>query len=110
MSGGPDLYVPNETDNTVSVIDTSSYTVIATIPVGGHNADTAAISHNGKFVYVASESGQIAVISTATNSLVTVIPVPGGDFFTVAVSPDGSLVYAANVGQNTITVIDAQTN
>jgi YVTN family beta-propeller protein len=110
MSAGPYLYVPNETDNTVSVIDTSSNTVVATIPVGGNDADTAAISPNGAFVYVASESGQIAVISTATNSLVTVIPVPGARFYTVAVSPDGSLVYATNINQNEVTVIDAQAN
>jgi YVTN family beta-propeller protein len=50
MSGGPYLYVPNEGDNTVSVIDTSSDTVVATIPVGGSSADTAAISPNGRFV------------------------------------------------------------
>jgi YVTN family beta-propeller protein len=110
MSAGPYLYVPNETDITVSVIDTSSDKVVATIPVGGNDADTAAISPNGAFVYVASESGQVAVISTATNSLVTVIPVPGARFYTVAVSPDGSLVYATNINQNEVTVIDAQTN
>jgi YVTN family beta-propeller protein len=109
MSAGPYLYVPNEYDNTVSVIDTSSDTVVATIPVGGTFADTAAISPDGAFVYVASESGQVAVISTATNSVVTVIPVPG-DLYTVAVSPDGSLVYAANVGKSAVSVIDARTN
>jgi YVTN family beta-propeller protein len=109
MSAGPYPYVPNEYDNTVSVIDTSSDTVVATIPIGGKFADTAAISPDGSLVYVASESGQVAVISTATNSVVTIIPVPG-DLWTVAVSPDGSLVYAANVGASAVSVIDAKTN
>jgi YVTN family beta-propeller protein len=46
------LYVPNEYDNTVSVIDTADNSVIATIPVEGQYADTAAVSPNGAFVYV----------------------------------------------------------
>jgi YVTN family beta-propeller protein len=56
MGAGPYLYVPNAGDNTTSVIDTSTDTVVATIPVGG---DTAAISPNGELVYVANESGVV---------------------------------------------------
>jgi len=56
------LYVPNEGDNTVSVIDTSSDSVAATIPVGG---DTVAVSPNGAFAYVANESVLVSVIDTA---------------------------------------------
>ena len=68
------LYVPNDGDNTVSVIDTAHNSVIATIPVGG---ETAAVSPNGAFVYVASESGIVSVIDTASNSVVgTAIAMP----------------------------------
>ena len=88
MSAGPYLYVPNEYDHTVSVIDTSSDTVIATIPVGGSSTDTAAISPNGEFVYVADESG-VSVIATASNSVVATIPVGSGSAL-VAFSPNGS--------------------
>ena len=89
MSAGPYLYVPNESDHTVSVIDTSSDTVIATIPVGGSSTDTAAISPNGEFVYVADESGIVSVIATASNSVVATIPVGSGSAL-VAFSPNGS--------------------
>jgi YVTN family beta-propeller protein len=51
------LYVPNEADNTVSKIDTSNDTVIATIPLSGNTPDGVAVSPNGTVVYVASESG-----------------------------------------------------
>ena len=95
MSAGPYLYVPNETDNTVSVIDTSTDTVVATIPIGGTTADTAAISPNGMFVYVASESGIVSVIATASNSVVATIPVGSGSAL-VAFSPNGSLAYVSH--------------
>lgn len=108
MSTGPYLYVPNENDNTVSVIDISNDAIVATIPVGGTYADTAAISPNGEFVYVASESGQIAVIAAASNSVVATIPISGSPW-TVAVSPDGTLVYAPTRA-GTVAVIDAATN
>ena len=72
------LYVPNEYDNTVSVIDTATDLVVATIPVGGQTADTAAVSPNGAFVYVASESGIVSVIDTASNSVVGTINVGNG--------------------------------
>jgi YVTN family beta-propeller protein len=101
------LYVPNEADNTVSVIDTSNDSVVATIPVSGQNADTVAVSPDGAFVYVASENGQVSVISAATNSVVSTIPISGSPW-TVAVSPNGALVYATTTG--TIAVIDAATN
>jgi YVTN family beta-propeller protein len=42
MAEGPYLYVPNEYDNTVSIIDTANNSVVATIPVPGTYADSVA--------------------------------------------------------------------
>jgi YVTN family beta-propeller protein len=109
MSGGPYLYVPNESDNTVSVIDTSSDTVVAMIPVSGTTADTAAISPDGKFVYVASESGIVSVIATASNSVVATIPVGSGSAL-VAFSPNGSVAYVTHLSSNYVSVIDTASN
>ena len=47
------VYVPNEYDNTVSVIDTGDNSHIATIPIGGNATDTAAISPSGALVRTA---------------------------------------------------------
>jgi YVTN family beta-propeller protein len=96
------LYVPNEGDNTVSVIDTSTDTVVATIPVGG---DTAAVSPNGAFVYVASESGIVSVIDTASNSVVGTINVGSGAAI-VTFNPDGTLAYVTHYGGNYVSVIN----
>jgi YVTN family beta-propeller protein len=105
------LYVPNEADNTVSVIDTSNDSVVATIPVSGKYADGVAVSPNGAVVYVASESGVVNVIDTATNTVTATIQVGNSglaDF--VAFSPDGSKAYVTHYTGNSVTVIDTASN
>src|SRR6516162_8536041 len=81
-------YITNDGSGNVSVIDTATNTVTATIPVG--TAPFAvAVSPNGGTVYVANQhSNNVSVIDTATNKVSATITVgrePGG----VAVTPDG---------------------
>jgi YVTN family beta-propeller protein len=109
MTAGPFLYVPNEYDNTVSVIDISTNSIVATIPVAGNFADTAAIRPDGAFVYVASESGVVSVIDTASNTMVGTIAV-GSQPYVVAFSPDGTLAYVTNHSSANISVIDTATH
>ena len=47
-------YVTNDRDNTVSVIDTATNSVSATIPVG-LGPTTVAVTPNGRFVYVVNQ-------------------------------------------------------
>jgi YVTN family beta-propeller protein len=100
--------VANFIGGTVSVIDTATNTIIATIPVGGVLAGID-ITPNGAFAYVAQESGNtVSVIDTATNIVTTVVPVgsvPRG----VAITPNGTSVYAVNPLSNTVSVIDTAT-
>ena len=103
------LYVPNEYDNTVSVIDTSNDTVVATISVLGNYADGVAVSPDGTVVYVASESGVVNVIDAATNTVASTISVGGGADF-VAFSPDGSRAYVTHYGGNSVAVVDTASN
>jgi YVTN family beta-propeller protein len=102
-------YVPNEYDNTVSVIDTSNDSVVATIPVAGNYADGVAVSPNGKFAYVASESGVVSVIDTASQRVSATIPVGSGADF-VAFSPDSTRAYVTHFGGNSVAVIDTSSN
>ena len=68
-------YVANALDNTVSVINTATNTVVATIPVGLAPAGVAA-TPNGAFVYVVNnDAGTVSVISVATNAVVATVPV-----------------------------------
>jgi YVTN family beta-propeller protein len=102
-------YVTNFNANTVSVIDSATNTVIATIPVGASPRGVA-ISPGGTRAYVTNlGSNTVSVISTATNAVIATILVgisPRG----VAVSPGGTRVYATNALSNTVSVIDTATN
>ena len=69
-------YVPNN-NGTLSVIDTKTDTVIATIPGGFNHPFCATMSPNGKLVYVCSEDNSIKVVDTATNTITASIGLPG---------------------------------
>jgi YVTN family beta-propeller protein len=107
---GPYLYVPNYEDNTVSVVDTSNDSVIATIPVGTGTSVDCAVSPNGAFVYVASESGFVSVINTTTNSVTTTINLGGASANLVAFSPDGATAFVTNHSNGTVSVINTASN
>ena len=68
-------YITNQRSNTVSVIDTATNTVSATIPVGV-NPVGVAVNPGGSKVYVANLSANtVSVIDTATNTVIATIPV-----------------------------------
>jgi YVTN family beta-propeller protein len=104
----PKAYVGNFADNTVSVIDTASGAVVATIPVaeGPHGM---AITQDGRTVYVTGDgSSAMSVIDTATDRVVKTVEVgktPNG----VALTPDGRLLLVAVYGENRIAFVDTAT-
>ena len=105
----PNAYVANSVSGTVSVIDTATDAVVATVTVGT-SPDGVAVSPDGSRVYVANfGSGTVSVIDTATDAVVATVGAifrPDG----VAVSPDGSRVYVASSGTGTVSVIDTATD
>src|SRR5579862_2011107 len=106
-------YVANIGGNTVSVINTSTKTVVATIPVGDGPLGIA-ISPNGAFAYVVNNhdtaSGDsVSVIKTATNTVVATVKVQSAPFSAV-VTPNGKFVYVTNANSNTVSVISTATN
>jgi len=109
---GTKVYVTNNRDNTVSVIDTSISKVIATIN-GLSSPYAIAFTPDGKKIYITNNdgavfrNGTVSVIDTGTNTVMDTIKV-GSVPHRVAVTPDGSKVYVANYYN--ISVIDATTN
>ena len=101
----PFLYVTNfDTAGTVSVIDTATNTVVATVAVGSLPTGVA-VTPDGTHVYVAnSNDNTVSVIRTATNTVVKTIPVGTFPDY-VAVTPDGTKVYVTNSGSNNVSVI-----
>ena len=83
---GKHVYVSNQNDDTVSVIDTATGAVSAPIPVGAKPSGVA-ITPDGKHAYVANNgtgllsaapaevvTGTVSVIDTATGAVSDTIP------------------------------------
>ena len=96
----PFAYVTNDGADTVSVIDTATNTVVATVPVGIAPRGRRHPGWETRLCHESSSSSTVSVIDTATNTVVATIPV-GIDPFGVAVTPDGKHAYVANGSSTT---------
>ncbi|MCX9026096.1 MAG: PGF-pre-PGF domain-containing protein [Candidatus Methanoperedens sp.] len=113
LAGGagaaPFAYITNGGSSNVSVIDTATNTVVASVPVGSLPGGVA-VNPAGTLVYVANRgSGTVSVIDTATNTVTATVNL-GGTPSRVAVNPAGTRVYVTNSGTNNVSVIDTTTN
>jgi len=106
---GAFAYVANYAGSNVSVINTSSNTAVATIPVQT-NPLAVAITPNGNFAYVANWlSDTVSVIHTPSNTVVATIPVGDGPG-ALAITPIGNFVYVTNQHDGTVSVIRTSNN
>src|SRR5207245_2926922 len=116
---GPRVYVANDIDGTVSVIDSGTTTVVTTIPVVNF-ARGEVVSSDGTRIYVSNFTnadtaypGTVSVINTATNTVIATIPV-GNNPTGISITPDGTRVYVSNWGfghgNGSVSVIDTATN
>ncbi len=112
--------------DTVSVINTATNSLLATLKVGWRPVD-AAVTPDGSSVYVTNAgSDSVSVINTASNTVVATIPV-GNEFpvhfrwsffdrwrrsdpVHLAISPDGTRAYVTNAGSDNVSVINTATN
>ncbi|MET0723286.1 MAG: YVTN family beta-propeller repeat protein [Tardiphaga sp.] len=98
-------YISNEKSNTVSVIDTDTWTVTKTIKVGQRPRGIA-FTRDGKSVLVAvGDDDTIEVIDVAQQQVVGTLP-SGPDPELFVQDADGKLLYVANENDNTVTIID----
>ena len=104
----------------VAVIDASTDSVVATVPVGGSPQGIGA-NQAGTQVYALSTAADtVSVIDTATNAVSATIPLPRavpGSAYHLAVAPSGSRVYATYTINGamsppgpTVAVIDTSTD
>jgi len=105
----PFAYITNESDETVSVIDTATDTLLVKVNLG-LGPEGVAANPAGTRVYVANLGYEtVSVIDTATNSEVATVPV-GVSPFGVAVNSAGTLVYVTDLFDSNVSIIDTATN
>jgi len=102
-------YVSNFESDSISVIDCTTNTVIATVPVGD-NPQGVAVNPNTNMIYVINwYSDSLSVIDASTNTVVNSIHI-GGTPFGLAVNPNTNMIYASDWYSNSLSVIDGSTN
>jgi YVTN family beta-propeller protein len=99
---GAKVYVSNNLDNTVSVIDTNTNLVTKTVAVGLAPAGLAVSPDNFQAYVVNKGSNTVTVINVALNTVVGTVTVGSGPE-SIAISPDGRRAYVTNAGAGTVT-------
>jgi YVTN family beta-propeller protein len=105
----PFAYVTNSSSSSVSVVNTATNSVTATIGVGSRPIGVT-FSPNGSRIYVTnSGSDTVSVIDAATTAVIATVPVgsfPQG----VAITPDGSRAYVGSSFSHFVSVLATATN
>src|SRR5262245_32568068 len=106
---GSHVYISNEAENTLDVVDGRTLRVTSKIPLTGH-PNNISISRDGRRVYIAirEEKGVVDVVDTGALKKVKSIPIKGAVHNTY-VTPDGKFVVAGSIAGKTLTVIDQKT-
>ena len=110
-AAAPFAYIGNIGESKLSVIDSATNSVVATVPLP-ESVTGIAVNPAGTRVYAAN-SLHAYVIDTATNAIVATVTVGTGigGYAGVAVHPAGTRVYVtSNLGQSAVKVIDTVTN
>jgi YVTN family beta-propeller protein len=110
LNAAPYAYIPNQSDNTVSVIDTSTNTSVTSINVGAAPFGVA-VNAAGTRVYITNTgANSVSVIDTSMNTVVGSPIAVGVTPMGIALNPEGTRLYVANYGDDTVSVIDTSTN
>jgi YVTN family beta-propeller protein len=111
---GRQAMIAGQDAGVITVLDTATNKVTATIPVDAGPPQYLSYSPDGSKVYVsiwnqARTIAAVGVLDTATETIDTTIPVRTRPYLS-AVTPDGTRLYVPNHDSGTISVIDTGTN
>jgi YVTN family beta-propeller protein len=99
------LYVANNGDNSVAVIDVATRRKTATIPAGDH-PKAVAFDPVRNLIYVANTlSNTVTIIDAASNAVLATLPA-GKSPYALAVVPGSGSLYVANESDSASTVVD----
>ena len=107
---GSRIYVSDEAESTLDVVDAKTLKVTSRIPLSG-KPNNMAVGKDGRKVYVGiiQAPGGVDVIDTVALKRIKTVPTKG-TIHNAYVTPDGKYVVAGSIGGQTINVIDAQTD
>ena len=104
---GSMIYITTLNDSVI-VINTTTNSVVATIPVG-QTPEGLALSPDGSVLYVACfGAGNVTAIDTKTNTIITTISVPGGPI-TLSVGADGNSLFVEENTSSAVAIINTGT-
>jgi YVTN family beta-propeller protein len=96
------VYMTNDDDGAVAIIDTATNKVVDRIPVNGYSYGVA-FTPDGEQAYVTVSNAESVIIDTKNRSITGKINAPAG-LYLIAITPDGTKAYMSN-GQDTIHVL-----
>ena len=107
---GSRIYVSDEAESTLDVVDAKTLKVTSRIPLSG-KPNNMAVGRDGRKVYVGiiQAPGGVDVIDTVALKRVKTVPTKGA-IHNAYVTPDGKYVVAGSIQGRSINVIDAHTD
>jgi YVTN family beta-propeller protein len=105
------LYVLNQNDNNITVLDGFTYSKITTIPVGTNPSGITFNKLTNKIYVANTGNNSVSVIDTVSNTVIKTIVLPvASDPKGIVVNPDTNRIFVGNSSSGTITVIDGNTD
>jgi len=98
--------------HSLSVVDASTYGVVANVHVDGTDwGGAVAVDPVTNMIYVTEEATPgVTVVDGSNNSVIATVAVPGSTPTGIAVDPDTNTVYVANYDSHSVSVIDGAEN
>lgn len=104
------LYVTTELDNSVTVIDPATMTIVGAVPTGQSESHMLAISSDGTKGYTANVGpGTVSALDLKSRKTIAVIPV-ATHVQRIALSADDKWAFTSDTTQPRLAVIDTATN
>jgi YVTN family beta-propeller protein len=104
------LYVTTELDQTVSIIDPKTLTIVGAIPTGQKESHMLVISRDGQRGYTANVGpGTVSVLDMTGHKTIAIIPI-SATTQRIAISNDDRMVFTSDQTKPQLAVIDTATN
>jgi YVTN family beta-propeller protein len=100
---------PEDDTGFIAILDPTSHTVVARIPVAEIGPHSIVITPDGRRAYAPGDD-KVFVVDTAAKTVIATVPVGSLAFGSgIAISPDGKHVYVAS-GSHTVSVLATHSN